>query len=151
MYYRMDAVRSDGTSFNWPSDILSALQLSSTDVGIVATIRTQAEGAIRDVYLPLTWPGQQAPSGARGAYQLIVVPGVELKEVFLSLSRSGERRGKPVMENRPLGYGYYPAERAFAVPVLGMRERGIYHLELAATFREGGSATTELWFYHPGD
>ena len=56
-----------------------------------------------------------------------------------------------MMENRPLGYGYYPAERAFAVPVLGMRERGIYHLELAATFREGGSATTELWFYHPGD
>ncbi len=148
LYYRMDAVRPAGKrSYAWPSDLLAAIGISKSELGIVCSTRTLVDRAEREVYLPLRI-GRKQKQPQQGTYMLVLVPGVELKEIFLTLTAAGHPE---VLKNgTPLGYGYYPAERPIVIPVSGFKGRGIYHLEAGATLRGGGAATAELWLYHPG-
>lgn len=152
LYYRMDTVVSPGsTTYTWPSDILAALSLQKKDIGVVGLTRYTVGGVERDIYLPLRIR-QQGSQTQSGDYNLVVLPGVELTEVFLSLAPVGTD-GRPhafVREGEALGYGYYAAERVVEIPITGLKEPGIYYLEIGATLRGGGTTTVELWFFHPG-
>jgi len=151
LYYQMDAVRPPGRqSYQWPLDLLVAVAIPRDEVGVVGITRTTVGRAERDLYLPLriSQGGKPAPPGG---YHLVVLPGVELKEVFVTLA-SVKGSTEAVMRNgEPLGYGYYPAERPIDVPIAAPRERGIYRLEIGATHKSGGASTTEFWFYHAGN
>ena len=85
----------------------------------------------------------------RAGYQLVLVPGSELKEVYLSLAQVGAD-GQPrsfVMSDRPLGKGYYPAERGILIEIPEIKAPGVYYLEVGATNRYGGLTTQRMWFY----
>jgi hypothetical protein len=151
LYYRMDTLRPSGSkSFAWPSDLLSALNISKKDVGIVGISRGLVGEVERDIYLPLR-VGRSGKRARPGNYQLVLLPGVELKEVFISLAALNGSKRSVLLDGEPLGYGYYPAERPIEIPISGARTRGIYHLEVGATLKSGGASAAELWFYHPGD
>ena len=150
LYYRMDAIRPQGSgSFAWHSELLGGLRIPRRDVGVVGIARARVDDAVRDVYLPLriTQTGKPVPSGG---YQLVLLPGVELREIFLTLSSVAPGKSAVLKNAEPLGYGYYPAERALQIPISGMRAPGLYHLEIAATLSSGGASTVDLWFYHAG-
>jgi hypothetical protein len=150
LYYRMDALSPPrARSFTWPSEILSALQIPRTDIGVTATTRDSVAGAERDLFLPLrVHQGATAPQPS--GYRLVLLPGVELKEVFLTLTAASGDRRTVLKDGEPMGYGYYPAERPIEVPVAGPPAPGVYHLEIGATLKNGGAATVEFWFYHHG-
>jgi hypothetical protein len=149
-YYRMDTVCSAGSkSFAWPSDLLSAFNISKPDIGIIGVTAGAVEGADRDIYLPLRISHGLKPVDA-GSYRLVLLPGVELKEIFLTLTAITGDKPTVLKSGEAVGYGYYPAERPIEIPISGLRGRGLYHLEIGATLRSSGASAVELWFYHPG-
>ncbi len=151
LYYRMDATRSvSGKSFSWPSDLLAALQVSRKDVGVVGITRGLAGETEQEIYLPLRI-GEGGGAARAGSYQLVLLPGAELKELFLTLTDFAGGKGRVLKNGAPVGYGYYPAERPIEIPISGAQPRGLYRLEVGATLRGGGASAVELWFYHPGD
>jgi hypothetical protein len=151
LYYQMDTQRpSESSSYTWPSGILAALNVSRVDLGILGWTSMPLGEAQQRVHVPVTVT-QRAPASRSERYQLILLPGVELKEVVVSLATVGPQ-GFPeafVIDNKPLESGYYPAERPVVLALEYPKVAGIYYLKLGATLRRGGSATADFWFYHP--
>jgi hypothetical protein len=150
LYYRMDAIRPVGTtSYSWPSNLLAIFNLARNELGIVAWTSYRAGNTNRDVHIPLRIRQQAATIPSRD-YQLVLLPSVELAEVFISLAPVG-RDGLPgafIMKDRPLKHGYYPAGLGIVITIPKPRTSGIYSLEIGATLRANGSSATSVWFYH---
>lgn len=149
VYYQMDAVEPPGkTPFNWPPNVLASVNIPSGELGMVALTKYSWGKIERDVYLPVRV--RQAGKAAKtGAYKLVVVPGVELTEVFVTLAAAGAD-GQPkafLKDGEKLGYGYYPADRALEIPISGLKSPGVYYMQIGATMRGGGTSTIALWFY----
>jgi hypothetical protein len=152
MYYRMDTRRPAGAgSYVWPSSLLAVMVQRRDDIGLLASTRLLIRGVERDVYLPVRVGYGQSPSRSE-RYELIVVPGVQLSELFVTLSELGpEGQVRQVIrKDEPLRYGYYPAERGISIEMAGLGRAGIYRVDLAARIESGGASTRELWFYHSG-
>ena len=150
LYYRMDAERPAGAAaFTWPTDLLTRLRILPREVGLVAWTERTLGGKPREVYLPLT-VRSAGPGG--GGYLLVLRPGRELSEVYLSLApldRDG-LLGEFLKDSEPLSYGYYPAGHGTEIELPALPAAGFYHLELGARFASGGVTAIELVFYHPG-
>jgi hypothetical protein len=153
LYYRMDTVRASGTpSYEWSPGLLAALGITRADLGIVGSARVRMGGIERTVYVPVRIAQGARPARARG-YSLVVVPGVELAEVFVSVAAVGAD-GRPqsfLRDGQPLGHGYYPAERAIEIPIAGLPSPGTYYVEVGAKLRAGETSSLELWLLHAGD
>jgi len=152
LYYRMDTVRNPGsTSYHWPIDILRALSIPRGDIGVVAWARYSMDGVGQDVYLPLQI-GQKQRAVQSGSYRVVLWPGNELTEVFVSLAtvKADGSPGNFIKDGEALNYGYYPAERGIEFEIPKPEKPGIYYLEIGATLRSGGVVTIENWFYHAG-
>jgi hypothetical protein len=150
LYYRMDTVRPpDSLSYSWPSNILTALNIKKGDIGIVGITHCSVGKTERDVYIPLRFKG---PVDAMrwGGYQLVILPGVELSELFITLATVGSdgRLRSFLKKGEALEHGYYPAQRGIAIPISDLKVSGVYYLEIGATLRGGGTSVVELWFFH---
>lgn len=150
LYYRMESRRLAGSdSYRWPSDVLAALKIRRDDIGIVGWTRYQLGGIERDVYVPLRI-SQQHPADQCSTTLVVLLPGVKLEEVSVSLA-SLDTDGQPVTwirKDRPLGYGYYPAERPIKIPVTELAAPGVYYLGISAKLASGGFTALERWIYH---
>lgn len=145
-YYRMDHRQPAGArSYRWPTDVLAALKLTRRDIGIVAVTEEKVGGSTREVYVPVRIG---APLPARDAnYELVLVPGNELSEVFVALSRvAADGKRSEVSAAKPLRFGFYPAGRSIRIPVGPIAGPGTYLLEIGATLRDGGAVSREVWF-----
>lgn len=150
LYYRMDSLRPAGTtSYDWSLNLLAALSLRRPELGLVAWVSQQVDNKNRDVYLPVSLTQQTAVSKSNH-YDLVLLPGVELTEIFLSLAplKPDGTPGVYIQQNESLGRGYYPAERKITVPLPKPRASGIYYVEIGGTKKAGGSLTMQIWFYH---
>jgi hypothetical protein len=146
----MDTVLPPGsTSYVWSSGVLSSLNVARNDLGIVGLTQYSVGQRDLDVYIPLR-VSKEGKTIRTGRYNLVLLPGVELAEIFISLAstRSDGQPEKFIKDGEKLGYGYYPAERAIEIPISGLTRAGLYYLEIGATLRSGGVSTVELWFYH---
>jgi len=151
LYYRMDTTRSSsGGSYTWPADMLGALNIGKVDVGLAGWTRYRVGPTDRDVYVPVN-VGRPEARSASNAYTLVLLPGVPLSEVYVSMALVGSdgRPAKFVRDEEPLRYNYYPAERPIDILITKPMTPGVYYVLLGATLTDGGSLTTELWFYHP--
>jgi len=148
LYFRMDA-SPGGTSFSWHPDLLAAIQISKPELGITGSYQGTAGGQGREILLPLRI-GQREKPRRSGGYELVVIPGVEFKEMFVTIADADPKNGVTLRNGVPLRYGYYPAERPVKIPVSGLSKAGIYHLQIGATQSAGGASTVDLWFYHSG-
>ncbi len=151
LYYRMDtALPAGSANYTWSSNILSALSIQKQDIGVIGWSFYTLGKTEQQIYLPLKIR-QQSTTGSSGSYQLVLLPGRELTEVYTSLALV-EADGIPrsfLQDAKPLKYGYYPAGRGITIPISSLEASGIYYLEVGVTLKGGGSTTVELWFYHP--
>jgi hypothetical protein len=149
LYYQMDTViPSDKTAYLWPATVLNSLHLSKQDVGVVGFTNFPVGGQDRTVYLPLRISDKSQKTAP--GYQIVVIPGEELKEVFLSLAKI-EADGQPhtfSISDRPLHLGYYPAERGIFIDIPDPGQPGIYYVEIGATSKYGNPLSKQIWFYH---
>ncbi len=152
LYYRMDTVRPPGaTTYTWSADVLAPLKMRSQELGVVGWVPYAVGEKMHEVYVPLRI-GTPGPATRSRRYVVMLLPGADLTEVFITLSTldAGGRTRAFLKRDEPLRYGYYPAERGIAVHLPELKTAGIYHLQIGATLTRGGSATRSLFFYHPG-
>lgn len=150
LYYRMDTYQPAGKMFySWPTNFLASQNIVKSEIGIVGTSMYSTGRVQRNVYIPLR-VSQEKENTQTGSYNLVLLPGVELSEVFISIAplAADGSTGKFIIDGKKLGYGYYPAERGIEIPVAGLKESGIYYLEIGAELKNGGTSTQEIWFYH---
>jgi hypothetical protein len=152
LYYRMDTVRlSESQTFNWPVGLLAALAIPRQDIGVVGWTRYSVGEIEKEVYLPLRI-NQKKDKNRLGSYTVVLLPGAELSEVYVSFATVG-KDGHPetfLRDGIALGNNYYPADRPIDIPISGLKAPGLYYLEIGATLKTGGSSTVEFWFHHPG-
>jgi hypothetical protein len=149
LYFRMDAASPPGSkSYLWNSDLLAAIGIARPELGILGSAHFPGANAERQIYLPLRI-GQKTKPPRTGAYKLVVVPGAEAKELYLTVALDDGQKRKPLKEGEPLGYGYYPADRPVEIPISGLPAPGIYRVEVGVTLRNGMVSTAQFWFYHP--
>jgi hypothetical protein len=151
LYYRMDALRpGTNTFFAWPAGLLATLNIKKNDIGVTGKMKLPVGETERYVHLPLRIR-MQGEAKRTGSYNLILLPGVQLAEVYISLAPVGED-GNPqqfLRTDEALGYGYYPAERAVEIPIATPKNKGIYYLKIGTKIKSGGTKAIEFWFYNP--
>jgi hypothetical protein len=149
LYYRMDAISPAGTqSYRWKNDLLASLGINNDELGVLASANLRVGDSTHQVYLPLRIAQSGRPAHA-SQYDLVVVPGEEASEMYVSITDETHSDHALLKKDEPLGYGYYPAGRAVKIPIARPSSPGIYQVEIGATFRSGAVSTTELWFYNP--
>lgn len=152
LYFRMDAVRAAGTtSYRWPTGLLAGLGIGKQKLGVSAWTEQRFGNEVRRVYLPLRIRQWQQPVSS-GHYELLLVPGRELKEVYVHLAglRDDGTSFPAILSGQPLGRGYYPARRAIPIQIPRPKTPGLYSVELAAELTGGAIVTTSICFHHGG-
>ncbi len=151
VYYQMDTIRQAGdTTFRWPVEILTGLNLYRAKLGVLGFYRGLVGSAERDILVPLEI-SQGAAATRSAGYELLVRPGVQLHEVYVSLAPLDEdgRAGNYLRNEEALQLGFYPAGRAFPVALPELPHPGLYQLTLAAERVGGGTVLVEeLYFHH---
>ena len=140
-----------GGRYVWPTSVLQSLEIGRDDIGVVGTTSLTLSGTRREVYIPLRI-SQRRTLAASANYQATLWPGVELKEVFVTLATT-RVDGEPqryLERDVALQYGFYPAERGVRIQLPPLTASGIYFIRIGATLKGGGSATTTFWLYHGG-
>ena len=149
LYYRMDAARPAAShAYHWPSDLLAAQHITREDIGVLGWTSRLLDGVQRQVFVPLRITQRRPPARA-GDYELLLFPGVELKEVYVSLAAVGPdgRAGKSIQQGKPLGYGPYQADSPLDVRLPRLAEPGLYRAEVSAELATGGPTSVVFWFY----
>lgn len=144
----MDASRPAGsTDYLWDTSLLNSFHLEQKELGIVAWSQAELGGATRQLYLPVGV--NEASPGRLLSAEVVLVPGTELRELYLTLAlvQNDETSLQYLIRDKPLHYGYYPAERGVAVELPPLKTPGIYVLELGAELAGGGVSTERIWFY----
>jgi hypothetical protein len=152
LYYRMDTVRPAGDgSYHWPTDLLKALDIQRHDIGLVGWTEREFGADIRRVYIPIRVRPQGEP-WQRGTHELVVIPGREIEELYLSIAQLDVHGSlvTSILDGEPLRYGYYPAERPVVIPIRGLEDAGLWAIEIGARVLGGGVASVELWIDTPG-
>jgi len=152
LYYQMDTLRPAGSaSYSWPADLLRELKLMRNEIGVLGWSSRMIGGTERTIYFPLR-VSQQKPVLRSPSYKLVLLPGVELDEVFISLAPVGEdgHPGVFIVDDKSLERGYYPADKPVAIDLPPLRIPGLYYLEIGAKLRTGGSSAARIWFYSGG-
>jgi hypothetical protein len=150
LYFRMDTTRPHGaTSYVWPSNVLAALAISRQDLGVLGWVRDAGRNGTRAVYLPLRIQ-QRTDAKEAGRYQATLLAGRELSEVYVTLAKT-RGDGAPetfLKRGEALGFAYYPAGRRIDIPISGLKEPGVYYLEIGATLTGGGVTAAQFLFLH---
>lgn len=150
LYYRMDTVwKSTKLPFRWPIALLAALNIPNTELGVTGWTSMRLGDREREVFLPVHVIQRGAPRTANNTYLLTLLPGVDLKEVYISLAIV-DSNGSPtnyLRSDEPLKYGYYPAERRVDIPLV-LNAPGFYLVEIGAKLTNEGSTTVDFLVYH---
>jgi hypothetical protein len=146
LYYQMDSIQPPGSSsYDWDTSVLTALRMTRPELGVVGWTSERIGGREREVYLPVAVTPSQLDK--KFSYQVIVVSGVELRELYVSLSlldKDGSRVAS-LRKEEPLKAGYYPSEEGIPISLAELKKPGLYLLELGAEFQGGGVSTETVW------
>lgn len=138
----------------WPTDVLSALGLKTSEIGLLGWIGHRFEGQQQDtdVYLPLGLRFQGQDSAQQPTLHLLLTPQRELEELYVSILRL-DKSGKVIgvmQDGTALQRGYYPAARPLSIPLREVSDQGYYRIELGAELTNGALDSVALTFYHAG-
>jgi Protein of unknown function (DUF2442) len=150
LYYRMDSDRPAGSaSFTWPADVLAALRLGKSELGVLAWTTRRIGSAERPVFEPVRV--RQRAAATPGAYRVVVVPGVQVDEIFVSVAslKPNGDTGAYTIDKRPAALGYYPPGRAVVIDVPAPSAAGVYRIDLGATLTQGGTSAMTAYFSRP--
>ena len=149
LYYRMDSERpAHSASFEWPLDLVAALGLTRNDLGVLAWTVRRLGSAELLVHIPVRIRQRTTP--APEAYRMVLVPGVQVEELFLSVARvdADGQPGPYSIDKMPIGLGYYPAGRAVVVPLRIPSVAGVYRIDVGATLTQGGVSAIRAYLAH---
>jgi hypothetical protein len=152
LYYQMDTSQPGiPAHFDWSLALLKKVDVLRDELGLLAWMATPAVGISRTVYLPVTVElGKSTANPPHPAtIQAILVPSIELDELYYSVSRY-PTSGAPVrvIDRRSVGNGFYPAERALKLGFKVDPEAAFYSVSLVGKIAlSGGSVGTTFWFY----
>lgn len=149
VYYQMDTVRPAGdTMFRWPVDILGGVGIHRADLGVVGYYRGRIGNTDREILVPLKISQGAADTEDTG-YELLVRPGVQLHEVYVSVAPVGDDGsvGNFLRDEEPLELGFYPAERAFPVTLPELPQPGVHYLAIAAEPVGSGTLVVEELYF----
>lgn len=154
LFYQMDTLRSpDESDFEWPATFLSLYRIAPRDLAVLGWVDWTFGTQDQPVYLPLNIKQGEAGAASR-SYELLVVPGVELKELSIAIERVDEH-GKLLdgeLERTDLGYGFYPPDSGVPITLPDLSEVGFYQVKLwAKRRRDDIERERQFWFYHSGD
>jgi hypothetical protein len=148
-YYRMDTMTHGATgSYAWPTEILGTLGLQRDEVGVLGWFDHELGSERREVYLPLRI--SQGDVGAGNTeYEIALIPDIRLREISVTLAPLDSEgvEGAPIIDKKPLDFGYYPAKEATVFNLPKPASPGLYKLELVCDRMPSGIATTTFWFY----
>ena len=149
LYYRMDAALPAATaSLRWSPRLLKTLGLTRRELGLLAWTEQRIGGELRRVLTPLRLSLSLKSMGPDALpWQLVVLPADELDELYLSVTPVDANgiAGAPLVADRALGRGFYPASRPVSIELPRLAGAGLYRVDLAAALRSGGSATDSAW------
>lgn len=138
------------TVYEWPTNVLSRVQVNSSDIGIVASTEVDVDNIPREVFLPvwLTLPGTTVSNNVQ--YELGLFPLVRISAAYLTIHKL-DNRGIPVdeiIEGRNIGTS--AAETAMRVTLPQLPEHGLYEVTISAELRRKNRfpAVTRIWLYH---
>lgn len=154
VYYQMDSVqKAPSATFVWPADVLRALDLGSDEIGVLGWMNETLGEAARPVHLPLKVQQPDGPETTGETYTLMLIPGVELKEIQLSIDQLDERGRlvRTAVPQHPLKFGFYPPNRAIAIELPKLSEPGHYYLELTGEREDGLTTSRDFYFLKPHD
>ncbi len=152
VYYRMDSMQpAVAESFRWPVEVLAGVGIERASLGVLGSMERCVGGKTRRVLVPLRI-GQAGGTVAKETYELMVRPGVELKEVYLSVARVNDDGVEEdyLVDEAPLEYFYYPAERAFPIELPNLPRKGLYYILVVAELTDGADTAIEAYLDHPG-
>lgn len=149
-YYRMDTFRSLATAaYRWPSGLLRAERIPRRELGVIGWTQLTIGDVPSDVYVPLRIRQQHGASSC-GTYDVVLWPGEQLTEVYVSLApvHADGRLGTFVRQDS-LNYGFYPAESPirFQLKQSQIGPTGLYYLKIGARLGGGGTSTREYRLY----
>ncbi len=152
-YYRMDTFRSlQAAAYRWPAGLLRAERIPRRELGVIGWTQVTIGNVASDLYVPLRIRQQHAAS-ACGTYDVVLWPGEQLREVYVSLAPVGAdgRLGAFVRQDS-LNYGFYPAESPikFQLKQPQIGPPGLYYLKIGARLGSGGTSTKEYRLYLSG-
>ncbi len=152
LHYRMETVAPLlGGTYAWRTNVLRALRMRKSDLGVVASMMMPLGDSLREVHLPVRVHQASPPTGD-SAYELVLWSNTELSEVFVAVDavNAGGQPGKVVQRSRELGYGVYPAARGVPIELPTLGARGVYRVRIGAVRRSGGTSTSSMLLYHAG-
>ncbi|WP_146039385.1 MULTISPECIES: hypothetical protein [unclassified Variovorax] len=157
LHYRMDTKRpSHPPAYTWPSDVLAQLELSRSEVGLLASTEQPVGEAMRRIVLPLDVTPTARPAEAAASaseYSVVLLCTLELQEVYVTL-RALDVNGKPgrvLREGVGLDHGFYPAERpiVFRIPYSELDGGRMFSLSIGADLKNGEPRVVpEIVFLH---
>jgi len=140
--HRMDSLRSPsiGAKFQWPTDILERVGLSSRDLALATWYKRANFGEASSVYLPVVvaWQPATAP------FEVVLYPAVDLNDCAVSLRIEGNATA--IWSDRLLSKHGYLATNAIRVQLPPKLKPGLYRFEAAAHMSSGGSTTASAVF-----
>jgi hypothetical protein len=146
LYYQMDTRTVAGT-FAWALEVLGPFDIGRSDLGVLGWTTMNLGHVNRTVRLPLRiWQTREpAPCGPITA---ILWNTTRLTEVQMSLAPvdSAGTIGPALVERRPLGHGYYPAQSPIVVRLPPLPHSGLYRLAFDAWWRDRTTTIEELFF-----
>jgi hypothetical protein len=148
-YYQMDAHPGTANKFTWPTDRLAASGLLRPEVGVLAWFPHAIAGKTLDLFLPVVVKAKGSPPPRSSSIEVVVVPTVQLKEVFRSVTHYTDEGVKQTvaLSNSPLQYGSYPAHEPVRLSLdLGTTD-GLYRFDVTATIADGGTLQRSYWIY----
>jgi hypothetical protein len=149
--YRMDTERPPGAAaYTWPLGVAKALNLTRNDIGLVAWVRQRIGGVERQVYLPLR-ARAGAGSAAPRKLRLIVIPGIDATELYLTLAAAGPdgRAVRYLLKNEALQQGAYTGGWPVPIDLPELKHPGLYLARVAAVFvNNAPGSPRDIWFYY---
>jgi hypothetical protein len=146
-YYRMDTQQQASSGdYRWSNSVLSNAHIARQDLGVIGWVDAAVGGTSRQLLVPLVIWQTGSPTSCP-VYELSLMPGERLQEVFVSLA-SIRHDGTPegfIRQDQPLRRGFYPSETPIKVTFqrTDFPSPGPYYLKVAGRRGSGGTATKE--------
>ncbi len=138
-YYRSDVTPPAGSTSYLCNTDLVANRLPPAEVGLVAWTETAINGRGQRVYLPVST--QKPASASAKPYKLIVIPPVELREVYLTVAENANR-AKPLLDHTALKCGSYSANQKIEIDLPPLAKPGLCLVEVSGDRRDHSRVTT---------
>jgi hypothetical protein len=142
LFFRMDTVRpATETTYLWPTDFVERVKLTGAEIGLLSWADLPIGGRTQRVYSPVSIADRV------GEPEVLLVPEAQLNEMTFSLVTI-DGQGRPdvtVVSDRRLSLGYYPAGQPIAIRLPVLDAKRIYRIEVAASLKNGGSVTRDVY------